>query len=236
MTSLLLNSQKVMGHASSVLGFNSMAVEQQSVEWEIMRLGVITCSRAKDILSGRSSRGYRGYVYELCTEISTKAPSRSKVFSAKPTEHGNEFEPQARRLFAGLANKKVDEVGFLYKDESMRVGLSPDGVIYDENVGLELKCPWGPENHWEFIDTGLIPKKDSEAWGKQVQMSMWVTGCDAWYFGTFEPEMTMKGLMYGLFERDEKLMAQFDERIPQLIHDVDTLLARAGYKFGDQWK
>ncbi|AUR89450.1 restriction endonuclease type II-like protein [Vibrio phage 1.123.O._10N.286.48.F3] len=234
--SLFTNSQEIMGHASSVLGFNAMQVEQQSIEWEMMRLGVITCSRAKDILSGRTSRGYRGYVYELCTEISTKAPSRSKVFRAKPLEHGNEFEPQARGLFSGLTGKKVDEVGFLYKDESMRVGLSPDGVIYEEDTGLELKCPWGPENHWEFIDTGLIPAADSDKWKKQVQMSMWVTGCDNWYFATFEPEMTRKGLMHGLFDRDEKMMKQFDERIPQLIEDIDSLLSRAGYKFGDQWK
>lgn len=234
--SLITNSRGIMEHASSVLGFNSMAVEQQSIEWEIMRLGVITCSRAKDILAGATSRGYRGYVYELCTEISTKAPSRSAVFSAKPTEHGNEFEPLARERFQSITEKKVDQVGFLYKDQGMRVGISPDGIIYDEGVGLELKCPWGPEAHWEFIDTGLIPAKDSDSWKKQVQMSMWVSGCEQWYFGTFEPEMTKKGLMYGLFDRDEKMMKQFDERIPQLIHDVDTLLERAGYKFGDQWK
>lgn len=234
--SILLNSRSIMDHASSVLGFDSMAIEQQSLEWQIMKLGVISASRAKDILSGATSRGYRGYVYELCTEISTKSPSRSACFRAKPTEHGNEFEPLARTKFSGITGKKVDQVGFIYKDESMRIGLSPDGVIYDEDRGLELKCPWGPENHWEFIDTGLIPAADSDKWKKQVQMSMWITGCNGWYFGTFEPEMIKKGLMYDVFERDEKLMKLFDERVPQLIHDVDVLLDRAGYKFGDQWK
>ena len=233
---LIKQMTRSLDHASSVLGFDCRHVQQQSLEWHSMRLGVITASKAKAILSGSSSRTYKTYLYQLAAEISTKSPSRSETFSAKATDHGNDFEPLARDKFIALTGKKVIEWPFTYTDETMRCGFSPDGIIVEENCGVELKCPWATENHWEHIDTGIIPAKDSDAWKKQVQFTMWAAKLDKWYFSTFEPDMTKRGLVFSEIHPDEKMWGDLDKKVPQFIKDLDILLEKGGYQFGDQWK
>lgn len=68
-----------------------------------------------------------------------------------PLQRGTSLEPIARKRFEVARNKVVDEVGFVSLDEEPRIGLSPDGLIKnDQGVyteGVEIKCPC----NWKYL-------------------------------------------------------------------------------------
>ena len=85
---------------SSKLGFDLAQVEQGSEQWKQMRLGVITASRAHDLIKkgqgNKASVAYENYMLELIAEVCT---SVGKSASSRSMSWGIENEPKARALY-----------------------------------------------------------------------------------------------------------------------------------------
>ena len=124
----------------------------------------------------------------------------------------------------------VNQIPFVYRDETMRCGCSPDGVT--EKKTIECKAPWNTRYHIEAIVDGRIKKEYQE----QVQFQMWVCGTESVDFVSFDPRMLKHNFFMTTVERSDTFMKKFDDAIPQFIMEMDAKLERLGFRFGEQFK
>lgn len=66
--------------------------------------------------------------------------------------YGTDLEPMARDAYAKLMGYEVMEVEFIpLKGFETICGASSDGIVRNENGGVELKCPFFVEHHLEYL-------------------------------------------------------------------------------------
>jgi exodeoxyribonuclease (lambda-induced) len=225
-----------MIYTNSVTGVNVYDLEQGTDEWIAARCGVITASRAHEIIKpGRSkgshSEARKSYMMELIGQVATGVIPEQSQF--KQAAWGHENEPLAREAYEALNFACVNTCGLIYMDGSMRCGISPDGIM--DGIGLEIKSPFTTQVHLDTLLNGAIKPE----YLTQCQFSMWVTGYDRWDFCSFDWRMRGKPenrLVVIPQQRDPEVMARFDEEIPKFISEMDEQLARLGFIFGDQWR
>lgn len=209
----------------TVFEFNPYEVEQGSPEWRSMKLGVISASNVAKVLAGKTTATRENYMCDLVAQIATREMPEIK---AAPLDWGKQNELAARSIYEFERGHEVIEVPFIYKDASMRCGISPDGY---GTKGIELKCPF---TSTVFIQFACADKIKPE-YIKQCQFSMWVTGAEVWDFANFDPRSEIKQFHCVEIERDEKLMKKLDEAVPEFISDMDKMLDKLGIRFGFQW-
>ena len=115
-------------------------IQQGSEEWLQLRLGKVTASRMKDVMTngrgGAPSKTAESYMIELAIEAVTG--KSLPFFENDAMRHGTATEPQARAMYELISGNEVTEVAFIEHDDF--VGVSPDGLV-GLNGGLEIKCP-----------------------------------------------------------------------------------------------
>ena len=149
---------------NDTFGFDCVAVDQRSFPWHKMRLGVITASSISGVLAKTGSATRDGAMAELIAEIATGSPG--EPVSAKALQHGIDNEPFAIESYSFATGEIVNQIPFVYRDETMRCGCSPDGVTGKKTI--EYKAPWNTRYHIEAIVDGRIKKEYQE----QVQFQM----------------------------------------------------------------
>lgn len=207
-------------------------VEQGSSDWNKLRLGVITASEASKVIStGRNGKGWsdmkKTYLLSLIAEVCTGIAPDVKT---KHMEWGKTHEDDARYAFEFITDLSVTPVPFIYRDEQMRCGISPDGIC-SNGAGLELKCPYTTVIYLDF----RLNEKLKAEYMAQCQFSMWVDNRDRWYFANYDPRMKQENIHYIEIKRDEKYMKKFELYVPEFIEAMDSALFDLGFKFGDQW-
>lgn len=207
---------------------NALKIEQGSEEWLKARLGVITASNISKVLAKKGSDTRNGYMAELVGQVCT---GTSEELNAKALEFGKANEASARAAYQFSTGYNVEEVGFIYGPDN-RTGCSPDGLITDLNKGLELKVPFTSRVYIEFLCSDKIKKEYRD----QVDFCLWITGFSTWDFVNFNPRMKKNMLHIQTIERCELKMAFFNEAIPEFCHEMDLMLEKAGFSWGDQWK
>ena len=163
-------------------------IEQGSQEWHNLRLGVVTASRVKDVMTkGRGnsvSKTAESYMYELLAELMTG--SAKPFFENDAMRWGTETEPQARAMYEIRNNVDVQQVAFIKSGECSNLGVSPDGLICDDGL-IEIKCP-----------TTITQLKRSQSekpysdYYDQIQCQLWVSNrkwCD---FVSFDPRLDIE--------------------------------------------
>ncbi|HEI9848858.1 TPA: YqaJ viral recombinase family protein [Serratia marcescens] len=227
--------------ASARLGFDVSAISQGSDEWKKCRLACITASRVGDILTeprtkadkeaGLLSGMAESYMMDLIAEVCTGAIPDE--IPARPLLWGKKHEDAARMLFEFENDLTIELPPIYYKDETMRCACSPDGMCSDGR-GLELKSPYTSSQYVRFRLGGLdAVKKEYMA---QVQYSMWVTGCDEWWFSNYDPRMKKENMHSIIIQKDNEYQDAFETKIPQFIARMDEALAVMGFEFFDQWR
>ena len=175
----------------------------------------------------------QGYMCELVGQIATGLLPDEMSF--KQCEWGKDHEDQARAFFELETDLDVTVPAFIYKDESKRFGISPDGLISGlsegKKVGLELKCPYTTKVFVEFATCNKIKNEYYE----QCQFSMWVTGYDGWFFAKYDPRVKTKNLHKVLIGRDQSYMDKYDKAAEKFTSDMDLMLSKLDLKFGSQW-
>lgn len=199
-------------------------IEQGTPEWHGLRLGIPTAScfdkivtPAKGDLSTQSS----AYLHELLAEWLSGEPGDS--FSSRWTERGTELEPEARAFYSFERDVDVEQVGFVFGDETRMFGASPDGLIGDDGM-LELKNP-KPSTHLGYLLAGKLPT----TYRAQVQGSLMVTGrqwCDFVSYCPNLPPLIVR------VERDVEFIAKLRaalETFVARIHESRAALLDKGY-------
>lgn len=219
-----------------ITGVNVYDLEQGTDEWRRHRCGVITASRAHEIIKpGRGKGGYSesraAYTLELIAQVCTGLIPEQSPF--KQAEWGHENEPLAREAYEAAELVSVNQCGLIYRDNSLRCAISPDGIMEDR--GLEIKNPYTTQVHLQTLMNGEIKPE----YITQCQFSMWLTGLERWDFCSYDHRMRGKAsnrLCILPQSRDDETMRKFDIEIPKFIEDMDEALDRLGFKFGQQWE
>ena len=134
---------------------------EPNIEWLDAKLGIPSASGFHRILTptgklSKSSRRER-YMGELLAEWALGEQWDTGIGNSHWVLRGIELEPQAR-LWYEMAYAEVEEVGFIWRDESRMAGCSPDGLVGDDGL-LELKCP-SPAQHVLYLSCpGQLARK-----------------------------------------------------------------------------
>ena len=190
-------------------------MEQGSAEWLALRLGKVTASRMKDVLSkGRGtaqSKTAETYMMELLCERLT---GESKPFFENDAmQWGTATEPQARAMYELMSGNAVNEVAFVEHNEY--IGISPDGLIGDDGL-LEIKCPATITQVRRSLTDNY-----SKDYYTQIQCQLWVTEREWCDFLSFDPRLDIAASY--LLQRVERDDAFIDAMREKTYLFVDTM-------------
>ena len=128
-------------------------IEQNSEEWDALRLGKFTASTFADLFMGKETKGYKNAIIKVAYERVTGEGEES--YSNRWMQRGHEKEPFAVENYELLSFNTCEPAGFYEYDEF--TGASPDRKIIGLNGGCEFKCP-SFQMYDEYLRTGKLPK------------------------------------------------------------------------------
>lgn len=224
-----LHMQRLSGLAD-VFGFNPAEIQQGSPDWLMLKLGVLSASNADKIVAKRDSAGRATYMASLISQICSCVIPEEMNFKAM--EHGKLYEPAARdALGVALGFIEIKELPFMFMDESMRAGVSPDGVY--GNTIVEIKCPHNGEN---FIKFAAFDDNKKE-WRWQAQFQLFAGKAEQHIFCQYDQRMALcNNLHYVETDRIDADQKTLEDAVPQFIADLDAALLKLGVEFGAHWK
>jgi hypothetical protein len=132
---------------------------QGTDEWLNLRLGILTASEIKHILTPKlkiaDNDNTRQHVYELLSQRITQYIEPHYI--SDDMLRGQRDEEIARDLYSEHF-AEVKEVGFVTNNKfGFIIGYSPDGLVGDDGL-IEIKCPL-QKYHIETLLTNLVPEK-----------------------------------------------------------------------------
>ena len=198
-------------------------IEQGSVEWLDMRLGIITCSEISSIRA--DGAGAQSYINALAYERITG--ESSSVFDGNDwTKRGQELEPVARQMYEQKTNTAVTMVSFV---ENKGFGYSPDGLIYGSQPmwpegGIEIKVKQ-PAEQIHILRTGEIPKKHMD----QLIGGLTCAELDWIDFVSYCPNLPLficrvRAIEYKeQMEKIEKLVGKYNQQIEEIVNQISEM-------------
>ena len=208
--------------------------EQGSPEWINARLGLVSASRFKDVMTeprakkdkeaGMLSGTAESYMQELISEILT---GQQMAISGKALDHGTEYEPAACTHYEFMFDIDVEHVGIILTDDR-KTGASPDGLVGADGM-IEIKCPYSSKNHIATIISGCMPSEHMP----QVQGNMWINGRQWCDFISFDPRIDGDaGFFVQRIYRDEEYIQTLEEKVSAFVRKMEQVLMQ---KFGIVW-
>ncbi len=190
-------------------------VQQGSLEWLQLRLGIPTASEFHRIITAKTaefSKQSRAYAIRLVTE--TVLNRSLETFTALEwMQRGQDLEPQAARAYEFREEIETTPVGFITTDDGL-IGASPDRLIGEVGL-LEIKCP-APQTHLSYLVDG--PGAD---YRPQVQGQLYVSERDYVDFWSYSPEMPGVLIRTG---RDEPFIRKLEAALDQFLDMRDAIL------------
>jgi len=187
-------------------------VEQNSPEWDALRIGKFTASSFADLFMGEKTKGYRDLIYRVAYERFT-GEKADTGFSNKWTDRGHELEAEAKEWYELETYNKVHNVGFVeYNDW---IGCSPDGLIGEDGV-FEGKAP-----KFNTQISYLLNQQLPDIYHYQVHGQLLITNrawCD---FVSYHPKF--KNLIVRV-NRDKEIDKQILEKLFKAIKDVEQII------------
>jgi hypothetical protein len=193
-------------------------IEQNSVDWQILRSGKITASECDSLVTpkGKVKEGAAADTLAIAKIaelwIGGPLPSFQGVFDV---DQGKILEESAKPQFSFDTGIDIENVAFVETDDG-RCGCSPDAGIFKDGQlvsGCEIKCP-RMETHIRYLLDGKLP----DDYVAQVQFSMWVTGCRNWHFYSYRRNFPALHLV---IDRDEAFQAAITKAVALALIAID---------------
>lgn len=197
-------------------------MEQRSAEWFAARIGNVTASRVKDVMtSGRSgapSATRKNYMMELLCERLTGQQGGMDLSRNAAVQRGVELEPFACMAYEADKGLMVLETGLVMHPTIKGFGASPDGLAGEDGV-LEIKCP----NTATHIATMQSGRHDPQyEWQMLAQMAC--TGRHWADFVSYDDRLPEE-LQYVChrYERDHKRIREMESGIREFLDELSDL-------------
>lgn len=190
-------------------------IDQNSEEWDGLRLGKFTASTFSDLFMDKKTAGYQKAIIKVAYERVTGESEES--YNNKWMQRGHEKEPFARENYELLTFNQLENGGFYEYSEF--IGASPDAKIIGQNGGCEFKCP-SFQVYNEYLETKKIPK--SYYWQIHGQLL-----CAGWDFIDYMPYSSpkLKQILIRV-ERDDKVLEMLKTKLNECIEEVKILVER----------
>lgn len=165
------------------MNFTIIDAEQRSPEWFAARAGLLTGSRAADMLatikSGEAA-ARRDYRLQLVCERLTVQPQEDGFINAA-MQRGIDLEPKAFAAYEALTGSVAVRTGFL-RHVTHLAGCSLDGHV-DHFAGIvEIKCPKSATHLKYWRGPGTAP----DEYLPQITHNLWITGAQWCDFLSFD--------------------------------------------------
>jgi hypothetical protein len=190
-------------------------IDQNSEEWDALRLGKFTASTFADLFMGKETKGYQNAIIKVAYERVTGEGEEN--YSNKWMQRGHEKEPFAVENYELLTFNTCEPAGFYEYDEF--TGASPDRKIVELNGGCEFKCP-SFQVYNDYLGSGKLPK----AYYWQIHGQLLCTG---WDFIDYMPYSNpkLKQILIRV-ERDEAVLERLKTQLNESIEEVKQLIER----------
>jgi hypothetical protein len=196
--------------------------QQGSDEWHRLRCGIPTASRFDQILTPKTLKPSASAFGYLCEKFAEWDLGPIDETSAQWMQRGQKMEEQARAWYAWEYQVDVQEVGFVTND-AKDVGCSPDGLLAQTFVGLEIKVP-SAKQHVAYL---LEPQRLIDAYKLQIQGAMWVCERLFWDILSWHPSMPK---MVQRVERDEEVIEKLAAAVAAFNEQLNEALRKWGYR------
>jgi putative phage-type endonuclease len=183
-------------------------VEQRSDEWHALRLGRVTGTKIKEMVTGKPAT-FETLCRKVAAETITGVSCEKPFKTTDAMQHGIDTEAEARAAYELDRLVQVQEVGFIEKDGLF--GCSPDGLAGDTGM-VEIKCPLA-STHIGYMMTD----KPHKAYQWQIQGQLWVASRDWCDFVSYCPS----------FDEDKRLLierVELDDEAQTKIHNAAVKL------------
>lgn len=214
-------------------------IEQGSADWLAMRCGIVTGSRAADVMAKLKRKDGEAavranYKAEIICEQLTGLSAEHYI--SREMKWGLENEMLARACYelhvedveqAGhyevTEGDTVQRVGFALHPTIKRFGASPDALVGSDGVA-EFKCP-KTATHIEYIIAGAVPPE----YHWQMLAEMACTERKWADFISFDPRLPKKlQLFVRRLERDEARIQQMEAEVVTFLAEVDSQIMQLG--------
>jgi hypothetical protein len=190
-------------------------IDQNSEDWDLLRLGKFTASTFGDLFCKKDSATYQKAIVKVAYERVTGESEES--FSNKWMQRGHEKEPFAVENYELFTLNDTENGGFYQYNDF--IGASPDRKIVGVNGGCEFKCP-SFQMYNEYLETKNLPK--NYFWQVHGQLL-----CTGWDFIDYMPFSSPKlKQILTTVERDQSILDQLEERLNEAIKEATILIER----------
>lgn len=188
---------------------------QGSDEWLQARLGKFTASQFDKLITrtGKKSAQCDDMINTVVAEILLGRKEQNEWVSDAMLR-GSSLENEALEFFNFTKGYKFQKIGFI--DAEDMSGCSPDGIDFENRMGLELKCPLA-HNHVRYLIDNCLPDK----YWQQVQGSMLITGMTRWVFGSYHPELPCFSVVV---DKDWDYCGKLEEILKECVSEVKSRL------------
>jgi putative phage-type endonuclease len=190
-------------------------------EWLNDRLGRITGTRVKNIITYRGTEKKIGF-YELLAE----KIGFNEITDEDPMERGNRLEPLTIERFEIETGKKVStDLSLWVDDEYEELSVSPDGFIVETNEAVEAKSI-ASARHLEAYFTQEIP---SEFKAQIMQYFVVNKELQTLYMAFYDPRLKNLNFFYLTIKREdcEKEIEKQRQDLIDIINEVNMYLINA---------
>jgi hypothetical protein len=167
-------------------------VEQGSLWWHRVRLGIPTASQFHRIITPKQaelSKQARPYLYRLVAERLLGEAFEDNLERVEWIERGSISEPTARRALQKFLGVEILPGAFITDDRG-RWGCSPDGLLNGKRECCEIKCP-KPETQvarlLHLSDPAAYPF--DEKYMPQVMGQLFISELDRAHFWSWHERM-----------------------------------------------
>lgn len=187
-------------------------VEQGTEEWRAIKCGLPSASKFDKILTATREKSEQrtAYMNKLIAERLMGRPLDG--YQNDSMLRGTDMEPEARAFYEFNRDAEIKQVAFVYGDDSMRYGASPDGLVLPTG-GLEMKNPEA-HTHIEYMRAGKCPTK----YWVQVQGNIWICEADWWDFLSYYPGLDP---LIVRVPRDDDFIAALRDEVLRFCDDLD---------------
>jgi hypothetical protein len=192
-------------------------IEQNTEEWDALRIGKFTASTFADLFMAKTTAGYRKAIIKVAYERVTGESEEG--YSNKWMQRGHEKEPFAVENYELFTFNTCEPAGFYEYDEF--TGASPDRKIIGQNGGCEFKCP-SFQIYNEYLETNKLPR--DYYW--QIIGQLLCTGWDFIDYMPYSNPKLKQILIRVERSQHEAAIEQLKGKLIECIEEVKILIDR----------
>lgn len=191
-------------------------VVQGSYEWHNLRIGKVTGTRLKKVMSDSNLE----VIDEMIAELETGYTDDIDLYVSEDMQRGTDLEPIAAEAYAEVMGVVPEVCGFITSESMPLLGMSPDRLIGDIGA-IEIKCPKS-KTHIKTIRQGKVPAEHLY----QVICYFLVNPKLEWVdFISFDPRITKKPLFIHRVDRDsvQEKLNESDEKLRKFFEKFEKI-------------